>query len=159
MIKTLNKNRINLSSQHSNTLNLHKAYIFNKNINFLACSPIKSPINEKNYLNIDINTTPISILNKNNDKDYVISFAKYEYLDMFKNHLDHPYTISKTKISDISYFLEKMDCNLLIINDINCDPLTKMVKYTTFNIDIDKLMDPDNNYIQVSIHKLIFDNN
>lgn len=153
MIKTPEKNNIRLSSHHNNTLKLYKSYIFNKNVNVLASLKIKSPINFNNFLNVDIKTSPCLLLN--NEKDYVISFTDYEYLNLLKNHMKHPYSISKTKISDLSYYLERMDCNLLVIDDIKCDNMTKLVKYTAFNIEIYKLMNSDPQ-IEVSIHKFNF---
>ena len=153
MIKTPEKNNIKLSSRHNNTLRMHKSYIFNKKVNILASLKINSPINYDNFINIDIKASPCELLN--NNKDYIISFTDYEYLNLLKNHMKHPYSVSKTKISDLSYYLERMDCNLLVINDITCDNITKQVKYTAFNIEIDKLMDSDMQ-IPVSIHKFNF---
>lgn len=153
MIKTPEKHNIKLSSQHNNTLKLHKSYIFNKNVSVLASLKIKTPINYYNFVNIDIKATPCALLN--NTKDYVISFTDYDYLDLLKDYMKHPYSVSKTKVSDLSYYLERMDYNLLVINDVECDNITKLVKYTAFNIEIDKLMDGDTE-IPVSIHKFNF---
>ena len=153
MIKLPEKNNIRLSSKHNSTLKMNKSYLFNKNVNILASLKINSPINYNNFLNIDIKSSPCELLN--NKKDYIISFTDYEYINMLKNHMKHPYSVSKTKISDLSYYLERMDCNLLVINDITCDNMTKQVKYTAFNIETDKLMNSDM-YIPVSIHKFNF---
>jgi hypothetical protein len=160
MIKTIatEKLNINVISQHSNTLKLNKSYILNKNVNLLASKIIIAPINSKNFMNIDFKTSHIPELDNKLDKEYLLSFTNNNYLSFLKEYMKHPYIISNTKIKNIIYFLEKTDSNLLIINDINCDSLTKLVEYTAFKIDINKLMNNDI-YIPITIHKFIFNNN
>lgn len=152
----LEKNRVRMSSHHNNTIKIPKSYILNKHTNLLASNKIKSPINNKTYINIDIKTTPISLMNEH--QDYILTFENLEYLHLLKKSMQHPYVITTNKISDITYYLERMNSDLLIISDVNCDHLTKKTKYTAYNINIDKLLYSKGSNLDVEIHKFIFDN-
>jgi hypothetical protein len=151
----IEKTQFKMSPIH--TIKMQKSYILNKHVNLLASNIIKTPINNINFMNIDINIIPLSILNQKKQKDYIITFNSFDYLNLLKINTNHPYTISKTKISDITYYLEKMNTDLLIINDVKCDNITKKSNYTAFNISIDELK-KNNFYVDVKICKFFFDN-
>lgn len=102
-------------------------YYINKNIlmktkvNILSSGKIKNQLNKNTYLNIDIPSS--SLVLKEEDKiimnDYILMFNDYDSLSNIKNYMQHPYEISSVKISDISYYLQKLNLDLLILENVD----------------------------------------
>ena len=93
-------NKFNIQSMRT-----HKIHIFSTpKITSSSC------INKMNYINIDILAATII-----REKDYIIGFSDIQYIQIIKNHMKHPYSISSLEVGDLIHYLEGMDQELLII--------------------------------------------
>lgn len=145
-----NKTLSQFSNKTKHTVYLNKKTFLNKNVNILSSSPIHKPINYKNYMNIDISSSYME-----NEQTYVVAFKSQDYLKELKKYMNHPYLVSTVKISDVLYYLQKSNNNLLLISDCFCDVVEKSTNYTMIRVDIDS-MNSKEEKIPISIHKIIF---
>ena len=140
MILVTSKPPVRLLTTKKRQLSVDKRIIMNKGINVLASGQIMYPVNPSSYMSIDI--PQVSLLAEENDRmngEYIVSFEDINTLNTLKVHMKHPYCLSTVKVSDISYYLERAKCNLMIIrksNPLADDP------YTAYTISFEELGNP-----------------
>lgn len=134
----------------NSTIKLNKLIILNKKINILTSSKLINnfDINNSNYINIDIISSPI-IINNEKEKEYVIAFTDNDYLKLLKEYVNHPYFISNIKISNLKYYLDQNNSNLLIMYNGK----EKFNKGLTIHIDDLNNLDYNMNMVE---HNFIF---
>lgn len=125
-------------------------YYINKNIlmktkvNILSSGKIKNQLNKNTYLNIDIPSS--SLVLKEQDKiimnDYILMFNDYDSLSNIKKYMQHPYEICSVKISDISYYLQKLNLDLLILENVDEKDRQCFNALNVSNRQMDKLFVP-----------------
>lgn len=98
--------------------------LMKKKINLLSSEKIRNQLDKNTYLNIDIPTSTLILKEQDtiSTNDYIITFNDYDSLSNIKKYIQHPYSISSVKISDISYYLQKLKFDLLILeSEYNLD--------------------------------------
>ncbi len=134
-----------------------KTFLMKKKVNILSSGKIRNQLDKNSYLNIDIPTSTL-ILNekdKSATNDYIITFNNYDCLSNIKNYMQHPYEISSVRISDISYYLQKLKVNLLILDsECDYDAIKNRNNFNALTIENKAI---NNSYIPVSAIEFKFD--
>jgi hypothetical protein len=123
---------------------LSKDKLLKKPIHILSNYKITKPMNINEYINQDIPSS----------KEWILACKKREHMEFIKTELNHPYMISQTNIQDLSYFIQKQECNIVLILNIYCDLVTKKVVYIIAYLVLNDLL--TSGKIPVYVHKINF---
>lgn len=112
---TTAKQPIQLITTRKRDMLVDKRIVMNKKVNILASNRIFNPVDKLSYIGIDIPQVSLITEDGDNKEDYIVSFDDYDSLMSLKEYMKHPYTLSSVKVEDISYYIEKSKCNLMIL--------------------------------------------
>ena len=127
------------------TIQVKRSALLKRNISILSSSKITRLFTQADYINNHIPTTTLNFVK--NKKDYVVGFSNNDCLDQLKQHILHPYHVSRLSIKDLILHINKSD-NLVIISN-------NKTQYHALLIDSSQLCSTAE-FIPVEFHKLEF---
>ena len=127
-----------------NKFHMSKDKLLKKPINILSSYKIIKPMNINDYINQDIPSS----------KEWILACKKKEHMEFIKTELNHPYAISQTTIQDLSFYIQKQECNIVLILNIYCDIVTKKIIYIVAYLVLNDLL--SSSKIPVYVDKINF---